>query len=178
MNLALRMAERLKNDPIGSQMTERGRQQLKRLSPRWISGVSTVQTSVEGLAGAIEKAFGDAGNKTRGEVVKRVFDGKVQPRFKELNPKDFQAELLVLQRKAPSKRKDKHADRKEKKKYREQGLTKVRKYKRLVMKDPVYQSLLFETNPWAKKDKKARVDGLPLMRALNDLELNLSRGIY
>lgn len=177
MALALRLAERLEKDPIASQTTDRGRSHLKELTPRWTKGIDRLNTTVkDGLGGAIVKSC-DEPDDVDAKKVGEVYGSTVVPRFEDnLIPSDFEAELLVLSRKAPLRGKARKTDHAEKKKKREQALVKVRKYKRMVQKDLMYQTLLFKSNPWSSKG--GAVDGLPLMRSLNDLELNIERGIY
>ena len=66
-------------------------------------------------------------------------------------------------------------DRNYRKKIREQALVKVRRYRDVVSKDPAFTALMTESNPWSRSG--GAVQGLDLMRALNDLDLNLQRSI-
>jgi len=90
---------------------------------------------------------------------------------KELQPDIFQQELLVLQ--AEEAEGDaKQKDRENRKKYREQALAKVRRMRDIISRDPVFTSVMMSPNPF-----KTRIDAIQVMRALNDLDLNLQRSV-
>lgn len=180
IKLALLLAERLEKDPLGSQTTDRGQKHLTELTPRWIGGIRRINETVNvGLHDAIFKSCdADKENVADAVGISRLFKATIGSRFDASSLKEdaFTSELLVMQRVAPKGKKEKEADKREKKKAREQALVKLRQYKHLVEKDPVFQDLMYKKNPWTNEG--GHVDGLPLMRAINDIELNVERGIY
>lgn len=180
IKLAILLAERLQKDPLASQSTDRGQSNLKELTPRWIRGIERINETVNaGLHNAILKSCeADTENVADAAGISNLFKSKIGSKFDKSSLKEdaFAAELLILQRLAPKKSEAKAADKKEKKKAREQALVKLRYYKQIVQKDPMFQNLLFKKNPWTNDG--GNVDGLPLMRAINDIELNVERGIY
>jgi hypothetical protein len=173
MKLALGMAETLKSDPQASETTGRGKNELKKLNTRWTSGVGLAVASIEKLKGTIEsickeddEVKNDVGKVTtpfQDRVVKRIAD--------ELKLDMFQQELLVLQAddaKGPAKEKS----RENKKKYREQALAKVRRVREIISRDPVFTTVMMSPNPF-----KEKIAAIQVMRALNDLDLNLQRSV-
>ncbi len=177
IKLALLLTKRLESDPLASQTTDRGREHLKELTPRWSKGISRLRDTVTELGNAISKSAAEDEGADASKIA-GLFEKKVVPHFSEkvLNKAAFASELLVLQRKGIGDSKALAADRKEKKKAREKALVKVRTVKNIVEKNPAFQNLLYKKNPWSNAG--GAVDGLPMLRALNDLELNIERGIY
>lgn len=176
VDLAYRMALHLESDPLASQTTERGRKHLKELNPRWTGGIGTLLGSVEKLSEAIGKSAADDPEVGGADKVTGPFNDLVVSRMTNALEADaFQQELLILSSDPPKKKADKEKDLAKKRKIREQALTKVRRFHNIVSKDTVFTSLMYENNPWSKQG--GAVMGLPLMRALNDLDLNLQRSV-
>ncbi|MEQ1825479.1 MAG: hypothetical protein ABL921_06010, partial [Pirellula sp.] len=179
MELVCRLMRMLADSPLGSQVTGRGPEHLKELNVRWGNAIQTLNNSLGGLGDAIFsscKSATDELNETQSAVIRKKFDSKVAVPVKtELDPGAFQRELLVLQGAVPSKKEEREKDEANKKKYREQALAKVRNYQRLLQKHPMYQTVMFQSNPWRKDN--GTVNALDLMRAINDIDLNVQRGV-
>ena len=177
MLLAHRLMENLRNNPMGSMVTGRGQEHLKELNIRWSNSIGTLTNSLSSLSGLIEVSCKAATDEIKdpGSITKK-FDERVSKQVeKQFDPAAFQRELLVLQGAAPEKKADQPKDLENKKKYREQALAKVRDYKRLVSKHPTFQLVMFQNSPWSKQG--GRVNAMDLMRALNDIDLNVQRGV-
>ena len=179
MELVCRLMKLLADNPLGSQVTGRGQEHLKELNVRWGNAIETLNKSIGGLGDAIFdscKVATEELDETQSGAILKKFDSKVSVPIKsELDPGAFQRELLVLQGAVPSKKEDRNKDEANKKKYREQALAKVRNYQRLLQKHPMYQTVMFQSNPWRKSN--GTVNALDLMRAINDIDLNVQRGV-
>ncbi|ADB16516.1 hypothetical protein Psta_1842 [Pirellula staleyi DSM 6068] len=174
MVLAYQLALQLDKDPLASQTTDRGKKHLKELNPRWTNGIKTLLDSLGGLEKAIEKSADGTPDVTPADIT-RTFNTKVTTRMKDqLDPAAFQQELLVLASDSPGGKK-KEADLAKKRKLREQALAKLRRYRDMVQKGPLFRSVIMENNPWSRDG--GSVLGLPLLRAINDLDLNLQRAV-
>jgi len=173
MKLALGMAETLKSDPQASETSGRGKNELKKLNARWTSGVELAVGSVETLKRTIEAICkeDDEAKTNVGKVTTPFQDRVVKYIAGELKLDLFQQELLVLQAddaKGPAKEKS----RENKKKYREQALAKVRRVREIISRDPVFTTVMMSPNPF-----KEKIAAIQVMRALNDLDLNLQRSV-
>ena len=175
MDMAARMMHLLQNNPQGSGMTGRGRKNLSKLDVRWKGGVDTFLTSVTKLQTAIGESFTGIADINATSITNKFQIKVPDPFTRELPKNSFESELLVLQADPPKKSEAKAKDREKKKKYREAALVKVRQYKSLIASGPMYKAIMFSSNPWSKKD--GNVNGLDLMRALNDLDLNIQRSV-
>ena len=179
MELVCRLMRMLADNPLGSQVTGRGQEHLKELNVRWGNAIKTLNSSIGGLGDAILnscKSATDELDESQSGAIRKKFDSTVsKPIESDLDPGAFQRELLVLQGAVPSKKVDRDKDEANKKKYREQALAKVRNYQRLLQKHPMYQTVMFQSNPWRKDN--GTVNALDLMRAINDIDLNVQRGV-
>ncbi|MFO0869026.1 MAG: hypothetical protein U0935_08725 [Pirellulales bacterium] len=176
VSLARRMAEQLEKDPLASQTTERGRKHLKELNPRWTKGIETLLGTVRGLSGKIGEAAESDPEIGDAKKVTEPFNAVVLDHMSAALEVDaFQQELLVLGADAPSGKVEKEKDLARKRQIREQALAKVRRYLNVVSKDPIFAALMYENNPWSRSG--GAVQGLPLVRALNDLDLNIQRAV-
>ncbi len=175
-DLSYKLALQLERDPLASQMTDRGTKHLKELNPRWTNAINTLLKTVDNLTKAIgDSAVGDPELKGPTDVT-TPFTTNVRAKIaKDLDLAAFQQELMVLSGDPPKKKEDQAKDEAKKRKIREQALSKLRRYRDIVQKNPIFTGLIMEKNPWSGKG--GNVDGLPLYRVLNDLDLNLQRSV-
>ena len=166
----------LKNDPMGSGVTGRGRKHLNELDSRWKGGVKTLLDSVDLLEQAIKDSCEATPDVVSSAIATSFHNVVPVPFEKELPKRMFESEIIVLQADPPKKGGDeKLKDREKKKKYREKALVKVRQVKSLIASGPMYKSIVFSSNPWSKRS--GNVNGLEVMRAINDLDLNIQRAV-
>lgn len=176
MVLAYQLLVQLEADPLASQTTERGKNHLKELNPRWTNSIKTLVDSLGNLESKIEES-GKGATEYDSAAIAGKFKTKIVNTISgELDPTAFQQELLVLASESPKSNSPKYAkDLAKKRKLREQALAKLRRYREIVQKNPVYRGVITENNPWSREG--GAVMGLPLLRAINDLDLNLQRAV-
>lgn len=179
MELASRMMKGLARNPQGSQVTGRGQENLSQLNARWRKGIETLEGSLGNLSNAISQSFAEATDEftpEQGRNVQSKFNDQVVTRvLSDFDAQAFERGLLVLQAPAPKDKAAKEKDLANKKKYRESLLVISRRYQDFIQKNPVNKRIFFQPNPWQKEN--GFVNAVELMRAINDINLNVERGV-
>jgi hypothetical protein len=165
---ALKMANELAADPLGSNMTGRGREQLKKLAERWRNALKQVDTHFKTLAGNVDAAC-KKDNRPQVLAAAQKFKDMFKKRFTDRFKEDaFDHALIMLQGEPPTDEGAKEKDRAMKKKFREEALKVVRDIRKQLTSDPFLDSLTGRT-PFGS------LHFVPLVRALDDIDLNVQR---
>lgn len=179
MELASRMMKGLAKNPKGSQVTGRGQENLSQLNARWRKGIETLEGSLGNLSKAISQSLTEASDEftaDQGRNVQSKFNEQVVTRvLSDFDAQAFERGLLVLQAPAPKDKAAQEKDLANKKKYRESLLAISRRYQDFIQKNPANNRIFFQPNPWQKEN--GFINAVELMRAINDINLNVERGV-